>query len=242
MRYGVFSDVHANIEALDAIIETLESSGVDRYVCLGDMVGYGPNPNEVVQRIQEICDICVLGNHDNVALGREDHEHFNPYAQSVIDWTQSVLTDDVKKFLSKRPYIERENGIYFVHASPKSPADWFYVNSLDDSVEAFDFCPDQVCFIGHTHCPSFVIKESDQSFKVLDGDYVELQETQRILINVGSVGQPRDKNPCTSACIYDTDHQSFELIRIPYDFGRTQHKMKALKFPAFLIHRLSSGR
>lgn len=242
MKYGIFSDVHANIEALDAILETLNSHGVEKFVCLGDIVGYGPNPNEVVRKVAEVCDICVLGNHDNVALKREAHEHFNPHAQNVIDWTQNILEEDVKDYLSKRPYLEREDGIYFVHASPKSPADWFYVNSLDDSVEAFDFCPDRICFIGHTHCPSFVIKESDQSFKVLDDDAVVLQDDQRILINVGSVGQPRDRNPKTSACIYDSETQSFELLRIDYDFGTTQQKMKDLKFPAFLIHRLSSGQ
>lgn len=242
MIYGIFSDVHANIEALTAIYQALEEHQVERFVCLGDIVGYGPNPNEVVRGVQERCDICVLGNHDNVALGREAHEHFNPHAQQVIDWTQDVLEEDVKEYLSKRPYLERENDIYFVHASPKSPADWFYVNSLDDSVEAFDFCPDRICFIGHTHCPSFVIRESDQSFKVLDEDYVKLREGQRILINVGSVGQPRDRNPQTSACIYNSETQEFTLIRVDYDFGATQKKMKDLKFPSFLIHRLTSGQ
>lgn len=242
MIYGVFSDVHANIEALESILATLKSRQVERLVCLGDIVGYGPNPNEVVRSVRDHCDICILGNHDNVALGREAHEHFNPHAQFVIDWTHNVLEEDVKTYLQERPYIEREEGLYFVHASPKSPADWFYVNSLDDSVEAFDFCPDDVCFIGHTHCPSFVIKSSDQSFQVVDESKVTLSEGQRILVNVGSVGQPRDRNPQTSACIYDSETKEFEMIRIDYDFVKTQEKMNRLKFPSFLVHRLTSGQ
>ncbi len=242
MIYGVFSDVHANVEALDAIYQELTERQVEKFVCLGDIVGYGPNPNEVVQMIKDKCDICILGNHDNVALQREAHEHFNPLAQYVIHWTQEVLNDSSIEYLKERPYLIRDNGVYFVHASPKSPSDWFYVNSLDDSVEALDFCPDDICFIGHTHCPGFVVKESNESYSVLDKNYFQLKEGQKILINVGSVGQPRDKNPQTSACIYNSETQEFELIRINYDFVSTQNKMVELKFPSFLVHRLTTGQ
>ena len=242
MIYGIFSDVHANLEALNQVLEALEVRGAERLVCLGDIVGYGPNPNEVTSLIREKCAFSILGNHDNVALGREAHVHFNPHAQKSIDWTQKVLNEETKEYLGGLPYLVREEGCYFVHASPKSPSDWFYVNSLDDSVEALDFCPDQICFIGHTHFPSFVIKENDQSYKVPDENYYKLGENERILVNVGSTGQPRDKIPKASAVIFNSETLEFEILRIEYEISETQAKMQELNFPSFLIHRLGTGQ
>jgi diadenosine tetraphosphatase ApaH/serine/threonine PP2A family protein phosphatase len=242
MKVCLFSDVHANLSALEAVLKRGESLGADEYICLGDVVGYGPNPNEVVALIQKTVRLTILGNHDNVSLGRENPEHFNKHASAAIEWTRNILNEDTKSYLATLPYIESTDEYYYVHASPKSPADWFYVNSLDEAVEAFEFFHQDFCFIGHTHCPSLVVEGADQSYKILDENEIILSEGQRVLVNVGSVGQPRDRNNKASFAIWYTEARQVNLYRVDYDIYNTQESMREKKLPSFLIHRLQEGR
>ena len=178
-----------------------------------------------------------------MAIGRESSEGWNNYnAQKAIEWTSKVLTPASIEFFSKLPYMVSEPPLLFVHASPWSPADWKYVSSLDDAVDAFSFFTEKICFIGHTHWPIIVIMEGEQSFKVSETLIYTLEPNQRILVNDGSVGQPRDRNPLASWCLCDTEKMTVEIIRVAYDISKTQAAMKKSGFAEFLINRLSEGR
>lgn len=243
MKYGIYSDIHGNLEALTRVLESMKNLGVEKQVCLGDIVGYGPFPNECVELVAENSHITILGNHDSVAIGRESSEGWNNYnAQKAIEWTSKVLTPASIDFFSKLPYMVSEPPLLFVHASPWSPADWKYVSSLDDAVDAFSFFTEKICFIGHTHWPIIVIMEGEQSFKVSETLNYTLQPNQRILVNDGSVGQPRDRNPLASWCYCDTETMTVEIIRVAYDISKTQAAMQKSGFAEFLINRLSEGR
>jgi diadenosine tetraphosphatase ApaH/serine/threonine PP2A family protein phosphatase len=242
VKYGIFSDIHGNLEALQAVLSRMDELGVERRVCLGDVVGYGPNPNECVQLVREKAHITILGNHDSVALGWEAAENFNFYARRAIEWTREVLTDDSVAFLKSLRYTESENGLCFVHSSPHSPADWYYVTDLEDAADSFNFFRERICFIGHTHFPVIVVKENEQSFRICDGLSYEPAPGERMLVNDGSVGQPRDRNPLASFAVCDSETGAVEIMRVPYDVTATQAKMQALDFADFLIRRLAEGR
>ncbi len=243
MKYGIFSDIHGNLEALQRVMDSMERYGVERKVCLGDIVGYGPFPNECVEMVAEVSDIIILGNHDSVAIGRESSEEWNNYnAQRAIEWTSKVLKPSTVEILGKLPYIVSEPPLFFVHASPWSPADWKYVSSLDDAVDAFSFYTEKVCFIGHTHWPIIVIMDGEQSFRVSETLFHTWQPGQRLLVNDGSVGQPRDRNPLASWCLCDTEKMTVEIVRVAYDISKTQASMRQLGIADFLINRLSEGR
>jgi len=220
----------------------MDEMHVERRICLGDAVGYGPNPNECVRIIKEKSALTLLGNHDSVALKRESAENFNPYARHAIEWTRLNLAKDVEQFLSSLPYAAAEPPLTFVHASPRSPADWFYITSLDDALDAFNFFNERVCFVGHTHVPSIVVMESDQTFWVSETLAHETLPNQRLLVNVGSVGQPRDRIPLASWCYCDSKTLEVEIHRVAYDIAGTQARMKSLGFVDFLINRLAEGR
>jgi diadenosine tetraphosphatase ApaH/serine/threonine PP2A family protein phosphatase len=242
MRYGIFSDIHSNLEALTSVFEAMDNHGVQRRVCLGDAVGYGASPNECVALIQEKSQVTLLGNHDSVALGRESSENFNYYARKAIEWTKENLSEGPQNFLDKLPYVVDEPPLTFVHASPRSPVDWYYITSFDDAIDAFSFFSERICFVGHTHIPSIVIMENEQSYWVSEILSHTLLPSQRILVNVGSVGQPRDRIPLASWCLCDTESMTVEIVRVPYDIGRTQQRMRELDFADFLINRLAEGR
>ncbi|MGL1936601.1 MAG: metallophosphatase family protein [Fibrobacterales bacterium] len=242
MLLGIFSDIHSNIQALQAVNSDMESRGVEKKVCLGDLVGYGGNPNECVDMVRSMSEICILGNHDSVAIENELPENFNPYALKVMNWTREILTTESLDYLKNLQYKIVEHDCLFVHSSPKSPADWCYVSSLDDAVDAFEFFKQQVCFIGHTHCPNIIVKESGQSFKVLEESEYTIIGDERVLVNVGSVGQPRDRDPQASYCTFNTETKEMLLIKVPYDIEAAQQTMIEHDLPEYLVNRLSEGR
>jgi diadenosine tetraphosphatase ApaH/serine/threonine PP2A family protein phosphatase len=242
MRYGIFSDIHSNFEALSSVLEAMDAQGVERKVCLGDAVGYGASPNECVDLIREKSQVTLLGNHDSVALGRESSENFNYYARKAIEWTKENLDPGARDFLDKLPYVVDEPPLTFVHASPRSPVDWYYITSFDDAIDAFSFFSEKICFVGHTHIPSIVVMENEQSFWVSETLSHKLLANQRVLVNVGSVGQPRDRLPLASWCLCDTKEMTVEIVRVPYDITKTQQRMREFEFAEFLINRLAEGR
>lgn len=243
MLYGVFSDVHSNLAALDAVIASMKTRGAERFVCLGDLVGYGAEPEPCVQKVAALADVCIFGNHDSVALRRESSSHFNQFARFAIEWTQSQISEESQQYLKKLPYIVEEGSYCFVHASPKSPADWNYITSLDEAQEAFEFFTTRYCLVGHTHSPVIVVQdELGQNLRVLDAPAYEAKDGERVLVNVGSVGQPRDRDPRASWCLVDDQLGSFEIVRVSYDIASTQRIMEQNGFPAFLVQRLELGR
>jgi diadenosine tetraphosphatase ApaH/serine/threonine PP2A family protein phosphatase len=242
MLYGIFSDIHSNLIALQAVMRSMQEYCVEKKICLGDLVGYGVNPNECIDLVRESSDIVIMGNHDSVAGGLESAQRFNAYARHAIEWTAEHITPENYAYLRKLPYFVEESGYFFTHASPRAPAEWVYVNSLDEAVDAFEFFPGRVCFIGHTHYPLLVTMGGEQRFMVLDETRHTLEEDERLLVNVGSVGQPRDRNPDASWCLLDTDTNTVEIIRVPYDVQAVQEEMISHEFPEFLITRLQDGR
>ena len=242
MIYGFFSDIHSNLPALEAVLHSMQQKGVQKHICLGDLVGYGPNPEECVAIIRKVAACTILGNHDNVMVGRELPEYFNSNALKIIEWTKAHISEDSINYLKTLPYMAEENNMLFVHASPKSPADWFYVTGLDDAVDAFDFFTQELCFIGHTHCPIIVVREPSGSFRVVDESTCKLKPGERALVNVGSVGQPRDRDSRSSWCLYNSETKEIELVRVEYNIDSIQSVMQEMEFPPFLIQRLAEGR
>lgn len=242
MIYGIFSDIHSNLAALEAVLASMEGHGVERRICLGDLVGYCADADACVQLVRQKSHVCLLGNHDSVAVKREPSIHFNQFARIAIEWTQAHLSKDSTEFLKKLPYIVEEDDFCFVHASPKSPADWYYVASLDEAVDAFEFFTSRACFVGHTHSPVIVALGKDGTPKVVEEDSYIPQDDERLLVNVGSVGQPRDRNPQACWCLVDSDTMRVQFIRVPYDILRTQENMRKQNFPPFLIQRIADGR
>jgi len=242
MLYGVFSDVHSNLPALEAVLQSMASRGVQRRVCLGDLVGYGADADACVQKVKENADVCIIGNHDSVALRREASSSFNVYARQAIEWTQGHLSDGSVEYMKKLPYVVEEDRFTFVHASPMSPADWHYVTNLDDALEAFDFFSTDFCLIGHTHNPIMVVMRGKEIPRIIEGPAYRPAEGERILINVGSVGQPRDRDPRACWCLIDSEGSWIEFVRVEYDVKAAQAPMRKENFPNFLIERLDVGR
>ena len=246
MLYGIFSDIHANLPALEAVLHSMDSRKVERRICLGDIVGYGASPNECVELVKEYSDVCLLGNHDNVALKREHHFDFNIYAKAAMEWTWGHLNDDSKEYLKSRPYTAVEKSFTFAHSSPMSPADWHYLADLDGALEAFSYFRTHYCFIGHTHSPVIVAANKDDPYSeipvISDGPLYRPKKHEKVLINAGSVGQPRDRNNRACWCLADSDCSWIEFVRVEYDIEKTQNLMRKENLPLFLIERLAIGR
>jgi diadenosine tetraphosphatase ApaH/serine/threonine PP2A family protein phosphatase len=242
MLYGIFSDIHSNYEALSQVFSSMEKYGVERRICLGDIVGYGAESLECIDAVRKQANVCLLGNHDSVAAGMESAEKFNQFAKKAIEWTQDLLSKEDKEFLRSLPYMHREANACFVHASPRSPSEWVYVSSLDEAADSFDFFGEDFCFIGHTHNPVFVCQNTKGAFRVIENREYTLKEDERLLVNVGSVGQPRDRNSQASWCFFDSEKKWVEIVRVPYDIDKTQKRMQDADLPDFLIKRLSEGR
>ena len=242
MLYGICSDIHSNATAFKAVLESMRDNGVERKVCLGDIVGYGVDTDECVDLVRENMDFCLIGNHDSVAVKNESSEGFNPYAKQAIEWTQKHLSKESVAYIRSLPYIHEENDICFVHASPLSPADWVYVTDLEDALNAFDHFSERYCFVGHTHSPVIIASRPLAIPKILDEYEYVIANTERLLVNVGSVGQPRDRDPRACWCLLDTETKCVRLIRVDYDIRETQNRMKKQGMPSFLIDRLSVGR
>ncbi len=242
MLYGICSDIHSNATAFHAVLDSMKENKVERRICLGDLVGYGVDANECVQLAKENMDVCLIGNHDSVAIKYESSMGFNPYAKQAIEWTQENMSADSVAYIRSLPYIYEENDITFVHASPMSPADWLYITDLEDALNAFDHFTGTYCFIGHTHSPVIVASRPMAIPKVLDEYEYTIENTERLLVNVGSVGQPRDRDCRASWCLLDTETKCIRIIRVEYDVFETQERMKKAGMPNFLVDRLSVGR
>ncbi len=242
MKYAIVSDIHGNLAALQQTLNRIDEQKCDRIVCLGDIVGYGPFPNECCEVIQDRADVCVLGNHDYAVIDLESSESFNRYARSAITWTAAELSEKNKTYLRSLPVQIKEEDILFVHSSPAEPLAWEYVLSLYDAEYAFMRFEQNLCFIGHSHVP-IVYSYEDGEFPAIERlPKVQLFSGFRYIINVGSVGQPRDENRDACFGIYDSEMRTFELQRAPYNIKETQEAMARKGLPAFLIERLAFGR
>lgn len=241
MKALIISDIHANLTALDAVLE--HARDFDAVWCLGDVIGYGPDPNECIARIRSLPNLaCLLGNHDAAVIGNIDIASFNIEARISVGWTQSVILDEAQEFLKDLPSKIEVEGQTLAHGSPRHPI-WEYLLDTPTIAENFDFFDTPYCFVGHTHLP--VIYQLDDEHQlpdhVIPESFNPIQLVPRAIINPGSVGQPRDRNPLSSYLIFDTETHSLENRRAVYDIKDVQARMRDAKLPQRHINRLEIG-
>ena len=243
MRYLVISDIHGNLEALKAVLNDAPA-GLPVW-CLGDLVGYGPNPNECIEQLRELEPECVVGNHDWAAVNRVNLEDFNPDAQAAVMWTQAQLTPQNRSYLQELPISLVKGSFTLVHGSPREPI-WEYI--LYPPVARLNFAhfSTSYCLVGHTHIPMifrFINRDGEATCmaeRPVEGKPYPLDEG-RLIINPGSVGQPRDGDARAAYAILDTDTLTLEHRRVSYDIAKTQRLMEEAGLPHRLIARLSYG-
>lgn len=243
MRYAIISDIHGNAEALSAVLNDISDRKVDTIICLGDVVGYYPDPEKCIELVKENADFCVAGNHDYAAIGRIDTQNFTYYAFAAMEWTKQNLSQKSKNFLKSLPLTIEKDDMFFTHSSPSNPQDWVYVfpDSEEAIFEAFNSLIYRLNFIGHTHWPSIMIQQNDRI--VLHSDHlIKIDKECNYLINVGSVGQPRDFDSRSCYVIYDSGTMEITINRVAYDFKVTQDKIRKNQLPQFLAERLEKGR
>lgn len=241
MRYAVMSDIHGNLTALDRALEFAQSQSYDALVCLGDIVGYGAEPNRCCERIRDIADVIIIGNHDNAAVGNMKMDYFNVYAREALQWTMNELKPSCKSFLSTCSFTADIDDALCVHASPYEPENWHYVTSRIDALAAFQAFSKKICFIGHSHYPLLAIENGNKIVLQSVPPNMNFKDNQRYIVNVGSVGQPRDGDPRACVGLYDSTAKTYEFFRLDYDINKAQHHMQQKGLPAFLISRLEKG-
>jgi diadenosine tetraphosphatase ApaH/serine/threonine PP2A family protein phosphatase len=242
MRYIVFSDLHSNLEALEKFQKEIELINHDKLVCLGDIVGYGADPNPCVEWVRERADFTVAGNHDWGAIGKTDISYFNSSAHESCLWTREQLTEENKIFLNSLPLDREEDDVYWVHASPFEPKAWHYVTSKAGAERLFSNFTAPICFVGHSHHP--IILEQTAGGEVNDyvSDIWNIVSENRYIFNDGSLGQPRDGNPDPSFMIYDSTEKTVKVQRFKYDLSSAQNKIRDRGLPLYLAERLAQGR
>ncbi len=243
MRVAVFSDIHANLEALGAVLEHASRQSVDRYVCLGDVVGYGANPNECIELLQSLPECpCVLGNHDAAVLGIPTNMKAD--ARRVILWTREILTENSMWFLTKMEDLIKWDNISFCHSNPYRPRNWYYVSEKTYISSSFARSKAKILFVGHTHVPVAITRKNFFCMYIRSPQHsmvVPVAETNRQIFNGGSVGQPRDGDPRAAYLIYDSARHVVEFHRIAYDFKTAGEKILAAGLPEIYAHRLVNG-
>ena len=243
MRYLVLSDIHSNLEAFQAVLD--DAGPVDEVWCLGDVVGYGPDPNACVQLLRSHEHRCIAGNHDWATLGKLNLADFNRDAREANLWNREQLSTRSLAYLEALPEVLVEGQFTLAHGSPRHPI-WEYVVHPRVALEAFGFFDTQVCLVGHTHLPAIFRLQTDDERNTLDvlavavGEPLSLGE-ERLIINPGSVGQPRDGDPRASYAILDLDARTVEHRRVAYPVEVTQAKMREHDLPRRLVVRLGYG-
>ncbi len=243
MRYAIIADIHSNLAAFTAVLDDIEHrGGAEEVWCLGDVVGYGPEPHQCLELLRQRNHVCVAGNHDRAAIGKLDTAYFNPDAATACHWTAQQLSPEEVQYLeSLSPVIERGD-FTLVHGSPREPV-WEYLLSTSNARENFAYFQSKFCLIGHSHVP-LVFRYTDTgacSFSQFSTNIGLVLGKSRLIINPGGVGQPRDGDPRASYAIYDSETGVIKLYRVAYDISATQNKMAEHGLPMRLAARLSYG-
>lgn len=268
MKYAVLSDIHANLEALQAVLKKCASLAIDRYVCLGDIVGYGADPAACIDAVRELRPLAVVkGNHDEFASNEDNEmEGFNPHAKMAVLWTKNILDDERRSYLAGLPMRNTPRGTSFtvVHATLDSPDTWGYIFDVRHAADNFSYQFTPLCFCGHSHVPLAFCKKPvlmhsgnpieeipawagnpDLNSPPAPGEESEivltLERGFKYLINVGSVGQPRNRDPRASFAVYDSEEKILSRICVPYDITKAQEKIRAAGLPERLAFRLQLG-
>lgn len=241
MKYAILSDIHGNLEAFQAVLKDLSQEKADQAFFLGDGVGYGADPNSCIKLLQELTPIVVAGNHDWATVGLTEQSYFTPVAKAAIEWTIRKVTVSHQEFLKKIPLMQKHHNFTLVHATSFEPEAWNYIFSLQEASLNFQHHDQKICFIGHSHTPIAFGQDEEGKTYVLSDTTFTLRDSHRYIINVGSVGQPRDGDPRAAYGIYNPDDSRFILKRIPYNIEGAQKKIIEAGLPHFLATKLASG-
>ena len=251
MRYAVLADIHSNLDALNAVMEQLPREHIDRYLCLGDLVGYGAEPAACMTRMQDCQALTVGGNHDLACIGKFDPNKLDDAARAAVLWTRDQLSFTDLDILRRLPLVENDELFTLAHGTLRHPERFEYLFDMAQAIETMSVCQTLFCLVGHTHVPYFV--EYDRRHRRLsrimteanglsDISYEDDAQAYRYLINPGSVGQPRDGNPQASLALIDTECKRITIKRIAYDITSAQRKIQQAGLPGFLAERLAIGR
>ncbi len=241
MKFAILGDVHANLEALTEVLKDCEKEEITDYVCVGDIVGYGPNPKECLALVHNRLKMStVKGNHDELCSNKGLLTGFNPFAAAAVEWTRLQLSDEDKKWLANLQYTKQIESFTVVHATLDTPQRWGYVFDRFSAASSFSYQSTALCFCGHTHVPLAFIRDA----AVRGGQYTRLriEAGKKYFVNVGSVGQPRDGNPKAAYVVYDSEDDILTLKRVEYDIAAVQKKILDAGLPKRLAERLDVGR
>lgn len=240
MRFAIFGDIHANLHAFETVLADAKAQACTHYVCMGDIVGYNAFPQQCLDIVRKLDCPVVKGNHDEQASMIGEQEGFNPLAEEAINWTRGQLSREDKDWLRSLRLQRQVRDFTIVHATLDTPHKWGYVFNQLDAAASFSYQHTSVCFIGHTHSPKAYIR--DGSVRTIALDVLQLQTGKKYLINVGSVGQPRDGDWRAAYCIYDTTSNEVHLRRLEYDIVGAQQAILNAGLPRKLAERLAVGR
>ena len=241
MRYGIISDIHGNFQALEAVLERIDGLETDRIICVGDVVGYGAEPSACIERVRERCSTVIMGNHDAAAVDLTSVAFFNPVAREAALWTRSVLNEQEKEYLSRLPLTADMEEFVIVHSSPDDPESWRYLHFGEEAEGQFDYFDSQLLFFGHTHY-TVVFEFSGDTVIERPAVNFKLEDQSRYMVNVGSVGQPRDGDPEASFAVFDSQTEEITFYRQPYDITTASKHILEAGLPPMLASRLAVGR
>lgn len=240
MKYGILGDIHSNLEALEAVLGEMDRQGVRKYISVGDLVGYGASPGECIRRVRGLETLVVAGNHDFAAIGKLNIDFFNAYARESAIWTRNRLTEEEKAYIRSLKLVEYVDDFTVVHSTLYSPELFEYIQTSYDAFLSFEQQETPVCFIGHSHVPVNFFKRAGVSVS-LDPE-IRVGGDVKVMVNVGSIGQPRDENPDAACVVYDSEEKVVRLKRIRYDVEKAARKIIENGLPEILAERLKYGR
>lgn len=237
MRYAIISDIHSNLEALQTALDYLSSAKIDKYINLGDVVGYGADPKDCLKIAAELSETIICGNHDKAVFTPKLLSWFNPLAREAVEWTCGQLSEDEIGKLKDFPMKRIEDDFTLVHGSPNSPEEFKYLTMMREAGPAFHSFDNWICFVGHTHIPQvFIDKENITGY--LEPGKFSLRRDERYIINCGSIGQPRDMDKRLSFGIFDDKENVLEIVRLEYDAKKAGEKIKKAGLPEYFADRL----
>lgn len=243
MRYAILGDIHGNLAALDAVLEAVEDAKVGQLLQVGDVVGYGSSPSECIKRLQEREALVVMGNHDGACTGLVDSRTFNEAARIAIEYTKAQLSKDDLAWLEALPLSRSTDHCTISHGTLYQPERFDYIQRPEDGDPSFDVLERPVCFLGHTHRPVTLMRLHDSPHRTsyTFEPCIDLGDAIAALVNVGSVGQPRDDDPRAAYAVYDSDKHVVELFRIEYDIEQEADRILRARLPKILADRLFLG-
>jgi len=240
MRYGIIADIHGNLEAFESALRALSREKIDKYLCVGDIIGYGADPHECIKMTRALGALTVIGNHEAACSGLMNIDYFNDEARAAVIWTKQNLKKDDFVFLKKADLTYTNAHLTMVHGTLPEPSEFNYMRSRDAARETLGLMKTNICFVGHTHVPG-IFSVKGGRLKYFCEEKTKIAKGEKLIVNAGSIGQPRDGDPRSCYSVYDTDSRVVELKRVAYDVEKAQKKILEAGLPGFLAERLGAG-